>query len=127
LLKEVTMTKTRLWSTVGAAGMAVVLAAALSASAFPLGAATAEKAGPPRKSVHKQNAVYPQEAKDKKIEGSVVVDVLIAADGTVKEAKATRGPRELYDSAVAAVREWRFEKGPSDTRASLTIRYSLDK
>ena len=61
------------------------------------------------------------------MQGDVVLDVLITAAGKVEDVKVAKGPRELHDSARAAVREWRFEPGPQDTRGTLTIRYVLDK
>ena len=70
---------------------------------------------------------YPAEAKKAGIEGHVVLDVLITAGGEVTDVKVVKGPEELREAASAAVRQWKYEAGPVDTRANLTIRYSLDK
>ena len=57
----------------------------------------------------------------------MVLDVLITAAGDVTEVKPVKGPEELREAASAAVRQWKYEAGPADTRATLTIRYILDK
>jgi hypothetical protein len=53
--------------------------------------------------------------------------VLIAAAGEVRDVKVTKGPSELRDAAVSAVKQWTYEAGPQDTRATLTINYRLPK
>ena len=52
--------------------------------------------------------VYPAEAKAFRIEGSVVVQILISKSGAVKAAKAVQGPLQLQLSAATAARSWRF-------------------
>jgi len=89
-------------------------------------APAAEKKAAPRKPRAKVDPVYPAEAKKKGVQGAVVLDVLITAAGDVKDAKATKGPEELRASAIEAVSQWKFEPAAHDTRATLTIRYSLD-
>jgi TonB family protein len=127
LLKEVTMTKKALWAGIATTVAGVMLAGSVAARAFPVGTEAAEKKSAPRKAVHKVNPAYPQDVKDKGIQGDVVLDVLIDAAGKVSDVKATKGPRELHESAKAAVREWRFEPGPQETRVTLTMRYVLDE
>jgi protein TonB len=85
-----------------------------------------DKKAAPRKPKVRVNAVYPEDAKKKRVQGSVVMDVLINAAGDVTEAKATKGPQELTQAAVDAVRQWKFEPAAHDTRATLTIRFALD-
>ena len=55
-----------------------------------------------------KNPVYPIEARRKGTEGVVVLKALIGPDGRVKEVKLLR-PVPIFDeSAVDAVRQWRF-------------------
>jgi protein TonB len=91
------------------------------------GGSAAGKKAAPRKPIHKVNASYPEDAKKKGIEGPVSMDVLIGAAGEVKDVKVIKGPAELAESAMGVVRQWKFEPGPTDTRATLTINYVLDK
>jgi TonB family protein len=149
LLGEVKMSarEMRAGLVVSAAGVALVMVGA--ARAFPLasaawllpegdaleggaagGPAREAAAAKPRTAERKRtknvDPVYPADAKNKGIQGSVVMDVLIAAAGDVKEVKVKEGPAELTQSATDAVRQWKFEPADKDTRATLTIRYSLD-
>jgi TonB family protein len=87
----------------------------------------AEKKSAERKVIHKPDPVYPAQAKKKGIEGVVLLDVLITAAGDVEDVKVTKGARELAEPATSAVRQWKYEPGPHDTRATLTIHYKLQK
>lgn len=127
LLKEVTMTKAALWVGVGASVAGVALAGVVSARAFPLAGGAPARQDAERKVVHKPQPAYPAEAKKKGIEGVVLLDVLITAAGDVKDVKVTKGPSELHDPAMSAVRQWKYEAGPHDTRATLVIHYKLAK
>jgi TonB family protein len=134
LMKEDTMTRARTWAALAASGAIVALAGATVVNAVPLrsrGAAEAGASAPKtareRKLVQKVQPTYPADAKAAGVEGSVVLDVLITAAGDVTDVKPTKGPEELREAAAAAVRQWKYEVGPADTRATLTIRYILDK
>jgi TonB family protein len=52
---------------------------------------------------------WPDEARKKEIQGLVRVLVAIDAEGRVQAAEVLMGPDELRESAVAAVRQWRFQ------------------
>jgi protein TonB len=53
-----------------------------------------------------------------KIQGDVVMDAVVAADGTVRAVRVTRSlDRGLDDEAVKAVRQWTFEPATRDGRA----------
>ena len=135
LMKEDTMPRTRTWAALAASAAVVALAGAAVVTAVPLRsrgaaetAATAPKSAPrERKIVQKVQPTYPAEAKKSGIEGSVVLDVLITAAGDVTDVKVVKGPEELREAASAAVRQWKYAPGDVDTRATLTIRYRLDK
>ena len=51
---------------------------------------------------------YPKAAKKAKIEGSVVLALVIGKDGTVKDVHVVSGPNELVDAAMVAVKQWRY-------------------
>ena len=121
------MTKSAMWGGVLAGVAGVALAGVVSARAFPLAGGAPAKAGAERKVVEKPDPTYPIDAKIKGIEGVVVMDVLITASGEVKDVKVTKGPDELAGPATAAVRRWKYEPGPHDTRATLVVHYKLQK
>jgi TonB family protein len=67
------------------------------------------------KLVEKVEPNYTEAAKDAKIEGTVVVMVVIEVDGKIHEAKVIHGIDEGLDAnAVAAVQSWRFEAARKD-------------
>lgn len=51
---------------------------------------------------------YPAAAKTAGIEGVVIVKYVIAEDGSVRDVKALKGPPELQQACVDAVKQWRF-------------------
>lgn len=75
---------------------------------------------------------YPEEAKKSGARGVVLVDVLIAADGRVEDARAIEYPDPyLAKAAIEALREWVYkpavnDKGtPIKVKATVTIRFEL--
>ena len=62
---------------------------------------------PPRK-VRNVDPVYPASAVAAGIQGVVVVEVQVGADGTVTQARTLRSVAALDQAALAAVRQWRF-------------------
>lgn len=53
--------------------------------------------------------VYPERAQADGIQGTVVVQVTIAKDGHVREAKALSGPPPLRKAATKAVEQWKYK------------------
>jgi protein TonB len=62
---------------------------------------------PPRKIVDVA-PVYPQVAIAAQISGAVILEAIIAEDGTVRGLKVLRGAPFLDQAAIDAVRQWRF-------------------
>ena len=61
---------------------------------------------PPQKLVH-VNPIYPEEAKANNITGMVILEAIIATDGTVTDLKVLRSAHPLLDDAASeAVRQW---------------------
>lgn len=81
--------------------------------------------------VSKVNPVYPPEAKQQGIQGSVVLHAVIGADGTVQQLDVVSGPQELQGSAVEAVKQWVYKPfllngEPVAVDTTITVNYSLD-
>ncbi len=148
LLEEVHMSKTRIVLSLAASAVALVAAAAVAAWSFPLhavgardeaaaggtpagvatGAEPAAKRLPERKLVSKVNPTYPPEAKKDKIEGIVLLEITIEKTGEVSSVSPVKGPEALREAAATAVRQWRYEpSGVGPTRATITVRFILDK
>lgn len=66
----------------------------------------------PPKAVKRVPPVYPTFAKKMKIEGDVIINVEVLANGKVKDVKVIKslmsGPGGLDESAVKAVKQWEF-------------------
>ena len=54
-------------------------------------------------------SAYPDEAVRKKIEGKVVMKIVVDSSGKVSDAKALSGPPELFQAALDNVKQWQFE------------------
>lgn len=69
---------------------------------------------------------YPPEAKKNKIQGAVVMDLLIDALGNVREAKLVSGPGfGLNEAAMEAIQKFKFEPAViQDKAVAVRIRYA---
>jgi protein TonB len=53
--------------------------------------------------------VLPEQARQAGVRGVVIVEAMIDADGSVKQARVLRSIPLLDEAALEAVRQWRFE------------------
>jgi len=67
--------------------------------------------------VTKAEPVYPEAARRAGTEGLVVLDAVIAPDGSVKRLRPVSGPDLLVQSATEAVQSWKFEPYLFDGKA----------
>jgi len=58
--------------------------------------------------IHRVQPIYPDSAKQSKIEGVVVVDAIIDECGHVVEVNPISGPTELIPAAITAVKQWEY-------------------
>ena len=68
--------------------------------------------------------VYPDLAKRMNVTGSVKVQVVIAANGTVKSTKVIGGHPLLVESSVDAVRKWKYEPSNEDTTETVEFKFT---
>jgi protein TonB len=74
--------------------------------------------------------VYPPEAKEKGIQGTVALDVTIDKEGHVSQITATTGPPELIQSAIDAVSQWVYRPTllngePVTVLTTVNVNYTL--
>lgn len=74
---------------------------------------------------------YPDVAREAGIEGSVRLQVVVAEDGTVSDARVLAGEPILADAALAAVRQWRYQPTLIDGKpvkvvTKVTVVFRLD-
>jgi protein TonB len=79
--------------------------------------------------IRKIDPVYPEAARRGNIQGVVVLDAIIAADGTVVHLQPISGSEGLTSAAMDAVRWWRFrpyrvqgEVAPVETSLAIEFR-----
>lgn len=86
----------------------------------------------PRKIKH-VNPVYPAEAKEKKIEGTVILEAVVDEGGKVSSLKTISSPDPLLtEAATKAVKQWEYEPFLKDGRCkkvvfTATVTFSLNK
>jgi TonB family protein len=59
--------------------------------------------------IHKVAPKYPKAARKAHIEGTVVLSATIGKDGRIANLRAVSGPEALIESAVKAVKQWRYK------------------
>jgi len=59
--------------------------------------------------IHRVAPVYPAQARRSHVEGTVVLAAVIMEDGSVRSVKVVEGPATLAQSAVEAVKLWRYQ------------------
>lgn len=80
--------------------------------------------------VHHVPPVYPRIALESKIEGVVILEAVIDADGSVRDVRVLRSAPLLDQAAIDAVRKWRFTLTllngvPVPIIMTVTVRFSL--
>jgi len=95
---------------------------------FSFAAVSAAQTQPALKLIKAVAPKYPQEAKDKKIEGDVVLHIEINEEGDVHDPWVISGPKELRDAALEAVKQWKYSKdGPLPASSEVTLTFQLPK
>jgi len=86
----------------------------------------------PAKLVKRVLPEYPTEAREKGIEGTVKLKVIVGKDGSVTVLSVVKGDPLLSPAAIEAVRQWRYEPWqlngqPIDMDATIDVVFSLTK
>jgi len=82
--------------------------------------------------VSKVTPVYPPEAKKARVSGTVELSAIIGKDGTVEDLTVVKGAPELAQSAMDAVRQWKYQPyllngDPVEVKTTINVIYSLRK
>lgn len=75
---------------------------------------------------------YPVEAKKKRVQGKVFLDVIISKEGRVESTRLVSGPALLVQSAVDAVKQWEYKPTllngkPVAVESEVLVHYTLSK
>jgi len=73
------------------------------------------------KAVYQPNPEYSDRAARKKIQGNVVLSIIVTAEGTVRDPQVTRSlDKDLDKNAVECVKKWKFEPATKDGKPVAT-------
>ena len=80
--------------------------------------------------IHKVTPIYPQMARQLHVQGSVVLQATIGRDGTIENLHVLSGHPLLVQSAIDAVRQWRYRpyllsNEPVDVETQITVNFTL--
>ena len=103
----------------------LLIAAALVAS-FALGVPSTSSAQDEigRKAVKQEAPLYPELAHRLNITGTVKLELEIARDGKVTNAKALGGNPVLIDSAMKAAKQWLYAPAAQETTQIVAIKFN---
>jgi len=84
----------------------------------------------PSRLIHRVEPEYPLEAREKHIQGSVVLDVQVQGEGTVGNIDVVQGDPLLSEAAIQAVRQWKYQPylvdgRPVESQTRITINFTL--
>jgi TonB family protein len=76
------------------------------------------------------DATYPLLGQHSRVQGSVVLQAVIGADGNIENLRVLSGPAILASAAQQAVRQWRFKPflqngQPVETKTRITVNFSI--
>jgi len=98
-------------------------AGALLAIAMSLTAANVPAQETNRRVISNPTPVYPELARKVHVAGVVKVQVVIAADGKIKDVKVIGGHPLLVDSVQETLKNWKYAPGASETTTTLAFNF----
>jgi len=80
--------------------------------------------------LHKVDPVYPQDAKDSGVSGSVVMAAVINDQGKISKLSVISGAEKLRDAALEAVNQWTYKPyllngKPVFVQTAITVNFDL--
>lgn len=102
--------------------LALALLVAVVVTVAPVPAAFGQEDG--RKVKTRVTPVYPELAKRMNVNGTVKIQVTITANGQVKNTTVVGGHPLLVDSALDAVKKWKFESASGETTQTIVFNFN---
>jgi TonB family protein len=101
-----------------------------SVASFTTNAADRERLSTENIPDQAMDASYPLLGQHMKVQGSVVLQAIVGADGAIEDLHVLSGPAILTSAAQQAVRQWRFKPymqngQPVETKARITVNFSI--
>ncbi len=86
-------------------------------------AGSARAADPERKLVRREEPEHPALADKMALHGTVKLKIWIAPDGSVRRLEYVGGHPVLAESALKAVKAWKYETASKETTATVEVRF----
>ncbi len=104
---------------------AAMLALTLAVSVGPVyvGAQQAQTEEIIRRAKSKVQPLYPELARKMNISGTVKIQVVVAPNGTVKDARVVGGHPVLATAALDAAKKWRFEPASAESSGVIDFKF----
>ena len=82
--------------------------------------------------IRKVNPKYPNKARDKRVQGTVVLQAVISPSGDIGELEVLSGDKLLVPSALKAVKQWKYrpyllQGHPVEVHTQITVNYTLSQ
>jgi TonB family protein len=100
-----------------------ILALAATLGAIRVGAQQTQNDEIVRRAKSKVQPAYPDLAKKMNISGTVKIEVVVAPNGTVKDARIVGGHPVLASAALDAARKWRFDPAPGEATGIIDFKF----
>ena len=104
--------------------MSMILLVAVMGLAVGAKPAFADEDAGGRKIKSKVSPLYPELAKKMNLSGTVRVEVVVGPNGLVKSTKVVGGHPVLAESAVDAVKRWKYEPGSAETTTTVEFHFN---
>ena len=103
----------------------LITALILAATVMPMhvGAQQAQSDEIVRRAKSKVQPAYPELAKKMNITGTVKIEIVVAPNGTVKDAHIVGGHPVLANAALDAAKKWRFEPAPAESSGIIDFKF----
>jgi periplasmic protein TonB len=80
--------------------------------------------------IHQVKPTYPPLARQARIQGSVVLQAVIAKDGSIQNLRLVSGHPMLAPAAIDAVKQWRYKPyflngEPVEVETQITVNFTL--
>jgi TonB family protein len=76
-----------------------------------------------RRAKNRVQPLYPELARKMNISGTVKIEVIVAPNGTVKDARVVGGHPVLANSALDAAKKWRFEPAAGESTGIIDFKF----
>jgi TonB family protein len=78
-----------------------------------------------RKRLSSSQPIYPELARRMGLSGAVKIELTVGADGEIKKSKVLGGHPLLAEAALAALRDWKYERGTSECTIEVEFKFHM--